>query len=84
MAEALLQKTPAEVTRTITLQQAQDGWQSLAAGESLNFAGDGLVSGGQHIDPTITGEPKAGKTCTVTYAPPTGSADPTVTIEFES
>ncbi len=80
MAEALTQTTPAAVTRTITLKQAQDGWQTSPA---PNLAGSGTISGTGHVDPTVTGTPSAGGSATVTWTPATGSnVEGTVAIAF--
>ena len=81
MAEALTQTTPATVTRTVTLKQQQNGWQGDTDNASL--AGAGLITGTGHVDPTVTGTPSAGGTCTITWTPPTGTDEEgTVTIAF--
>ena len=83
MAEALTQDTPANVTRTVTLKQQQDGWQGDTDNSSL--AGASLITGEGHIDPTVTGTPSANGTCTITWTAPTGAAvDGTVDIEFST
>lgn len=80
MAEALTQSTPATVTRTITLKQAQDDWQTNPA---PNLAGSGTISGTGHVDPTVTGTPSANGNATVTWTPATGSnVEGTVEISF--
>ena len=83
LAEALTQSTPADVTRTVTLKQQQDGWQGDTDNTSL--AGSGLIKGSGHVDPTVSGTPTANGTCTITWAAPTGTAKQgTVTIAFSS
>ena len=82
MAEALTQDTPADVTRTVTLKQQQDGWQGDTDNSTL--AGAGLITGTGHVDPTVSGTPKAGGTCTITWTAPTTGADGTVEIEFST
>lgn len=79
MAEAITDGT-ADVTRTVTLKQAQDGWQ----GDTPDIAGDKTIAGTGHINPTVTGEPKKGKTCEVKYTAPVGTTAATVTITFAS
>ena len=80
MAEALTQTTPAEVTRTITLKQAQNGWQT---SPEPNLAGSGTIAGTGHVDPTVSGTPTAGSTATVTWTPASGTnVEGTVTITF--
>jgi len=73
MAEALTQSTPKDVTRTVTLKQQQDDWQGDTDNSSL--AGAGLIKGSGHVDPKVSGTPKANGTCTVTWTAPTGTAD---------
>ena len=41
----------------------------VACGLAPELAGAGVISGGNHVDPTISGVPKKGGTCTVTYNP---------------
>ena len=79
MAEALTQS--GSVTRTVTLKQQQNGWQTSPAPE---LAGAGIITGTGHVDPTITGTPTAGKTCVVTYTPAAGTTAESVTIAFGS
>ena len=82
MAEALTQSgSDAAVTRTVTLKQQQNGWQTSPAPE---LAGAGIITGTGHVDPTITGTPTAGKTCVVTYTPAAGTTAESVTIAFGS
>ena len=80
VAEALTQSgTESEIVRTVTLKQQVADWQTNPAPE---LAGTGLIAGDGHLDPSITGTPAAGGTCTVTYTPATGSDDATITIAF--
>ena len=82
IAEALGQSgTDAAVTRTVTLKQQQDNWQTSPAPE---LAGKGLVTGGAHVDPTVTNVPKKGGTCTITYTPANGTTAESVTIAFSA
>lgn len=78
IAEALTQSGSGNIERTITLKQSQDGWQ----GETPNFAGSGVVSGGDHIDPTVKGTPEGDGSCAVKYTPGEGSDAATVVIDF--
>ena len=80
IAEALGQNgTDAAVTRTVTLKQQQDGWQTNPAPE---LAGNGLITGGSHVDAQVEGAPKKGGTCTVTYTPTSGTTAESVKIAF--
>ncbi|WP_049945622.1 competence type IV pilus major pilin ComGC [Butyrivibrio sp. LC3010] len=85
VAEALTQTTSASVTRTVTLQQKQDNWQTSPA---PNLAGGGQISGGSHVDASTEGTPKASGSCTVTYTPGSGTGTPatadTVKIAFSN
>ncbi|MBR4162247.1 MAG: type II secretion system protein [Solobacterium sp.] len=82
VAEALTQSgEEEEITRTVELKQQQDGWQT--EGQEANLAGTGLISGGDHVDPTINGTPSAGGTATITYTPAEGDTDATIVIAFE-
>ncbi len=69
----------ATITETVTLQQKEDGWQT---SPTPNLGGAGTISGGDHIDPTVTNTPKAGKTATVTYTPADGTNPAKVEITF--
>ena len=81
MAEALTQSKPADVTRTVTLKQQQDGWQ--VDTDNTTLAGSGLIVGTGHVDPTVDGTPSANGKCTITWKAPTGSdKQGTVTIAF--
>ena len=80
VAEALGQSgTDAAVTRTVELKQQQDNWQTSPAPE---LAGNGLITGGSHVDATVTGSPKKDGTCTVTYTPASGSTAESIAIAF--
>ena len=82
IAEALGQNgTDAEVTRTVTLKQQQDGWQTDPAPE---LAGNGLISGGSHVDAKVNGTPKKDGSCTVTYTPAAGTTPESIVIEFST
>lgn len=80
MAEALTQTTPAVVTRTVTLKQSQDGWQTNPAPD---LAGSSTITGTGRVTPTVNGAPVAGNTCTVTWTPASGTnVEGTVAITF--
>lgn len=75
MAEALTQTTAADVTRTVTLQQQQDGWQTSPA---PNLVGSGIITGTGHSDATVTGTPSKGGSCSIEYDSDAGSVTITV------
>ena len=80
VAEALGQSGEEDtITRTVTLKQQQNGWQT---DPEPNLAGAGVITGTNHVDPTIDGTPKADGTCTVTYTPAEGKTAETITIAF--
>ncbi len=80
VAEALTDGT-AEVEREVELKQTVDDWQTSPAPE---LAGAGVISGGNHVDPTISGVPKKDGTCTVKYTPAAGTTAEKIEITFST
>ena len=80
VAEALTDGT-AEVEREVELKQTVDDWQTSPAPE---LAGAGVISGGSHVDPTISGVPKKDGTCTVKYTPAAGTTAEKIEITFST
>ena len=80
VADALTDGTK-EITRTVTLKQTVDGWQTEPAPA---LAGTGLITGTGHVDPTVTNTPKKGGTCVVKYTPAAGTTAESISITFST
>ena len=72
-----------EVTATVELKQQQNGWQGTNPNATLAQLGAEFEGTSEDpVEVTVSGEPKQGGNCVITFTLPQGTTAGAVTIDF--
>ena len=72
----------ASVGATVELKQKEDGWQGPDPTDTLAQLGATFTNADDPVEVEVSGTPKSGGSCVITFTLPTGSTAGSVTIVF--